>query len=54
MVGVEPICAVLAGHGMRIAPSTYYERVSRGPSRRDQRDEQIGALIAAQHLDLGC
>ena len=46
--GVEPICAVLSEHGCRIAPSTYYERASRGPSRRDQRDEQIAALIAAE------
>lgn len=22
--GVEPICAVLSAHGMKIAPSTYY------------------------------
>jgi putative transposase len=29
--GVEPICAVLSGHGLQIAPSTYYERVTAGP-----------------------
>ena len=23
--GVEPICAVLSAHGVKIAPSTYYE-----------------------------
>jgi putative transposase len=46
--GVEPICAVLSEHGCRIAPSTYYGRVSRGPSRRDRRDEQIAALIEAE------
>ena len=27
--GVEPICAVLTQHGMKIAPSTYYELVNR-------------------------
>jgi transposase len=46
--GVEPICAVLSEHGCRIAPSTYYGRASRGPSRRDPRDEQIAALIEAE------
>jgi putative transposase len=46
--GVEPICAVLSGHGVPIAPSTYYERACRGLSRRDQRDEQIAALIEAE------
>jgi putative transposase len=46
--GVEPICAVLSGHGVPITPSTYYERACRGLSRRDQRDEQIAALIEAE------
>jgi transposase InsO family protein len=27
--GVEPICAVLSGHGMKIAPSTYYAHKAR-------------------------
>jgi len=47
-VGVEPTCAVLSGHGVPIAASTYYGRATRGPSRRDQRDEQIAALIGAE------
>jgi putative transposase len=46
--GVEPICRVLSGHGLQVAPSTYYAWASRGPSRRDQRDEQIAALIEAE------
>ena len=46
--GVEPICAVLSEHGCRIAPSTYYDRLVRTPSRRDQRDSAVAALIAAQ------
>jgi putative transposase len=46
--GVEPICAVLSEHGCRIAPSTYYERLGHTPSRRDQRDSAVAALIAAQ------
>ncbi len=31
--GVEPICAVLAGHGVKIAPSTYYAHRTRALSR---------------------
>lgn len=27
--GVEPICAVLSGHGMKIAPSTFYGHLAR-------------------------
>ena len=27
--GVEPICTVLSGHGVKIAPSTYYAHLSR-------------------------
>jgi putative transposase len=46
--GVEPICAVLSEHGCRVAPSTYYQRLGRTPSRRDQRDSAVAALIAAQ------
>ena len=32
--GVEPICRVLSAHGCKIAPSTYYDAVRRGPSPR--------------------
>ena len=46
--GVEPICRVLTEHGVKIAPSTYYEQVSRQPSRRDVRDGEIVALIGAE------
>jgi len=46
--GVEPICRVLSEHGCPIAPSSYYAAVSRGPSRRQLRDEQLIALIAAE------
>ena len=28
--GVDPICAVLTEHGIRIAPSTYYKAKARG------------------------
>ncbi len=36
--GVEPICAVLTEHGVKIAPSTYYEWKDKLPSRRQERD----------------
>ncbi len=44
--GVESICAVLSEHGTRIAPSTYCEPVSRPPSSRSLRDEDLQAQIA--------
>ena len=46
--GVEPLCAVLSGHGVPISPSTYYEWIGRKPSRRQLRDEQVTALIVAE------
>ncbi|MEG9227288.1 IS3 family transposase [Aeromicrobium sp. Sec7.5] len=46
--GVEPICRVLSEHGLKIAPSTYYDNVSRRPSKRALRDGQIVALIEAE------
>ena len=36
--GVEPICAVLAEHGMPIAPSTYYATVRQPGLRADLDD----------------
>jgi transposase InsO family protein len=46
--GVEPICRVLTEHGCPIAPSTSCQAVSRRPSRRQLRDEQLVAVIAAE------
>ena len=43
--GVESICAVLSEHGVRIAPSTYYEVMTRPPSARALRDEQLRPRI---------
>src|SRR5699024_10890025 len=43
--GVEPICTVLSEHGIKIAPSTYYDNVSRRPSKRTLRDAEILDLI---------
>ena len=47
MYGVEPICRVLTEHGIKIAPSTYYDARFRKPSKRAMRDAEIVALIAA-------
>jgi putative transposase len=44
--GVEPICSVL-----QVAPSTYYAVLSRQPSVRRQRDEELKLEIARVHLD---
>lgn len=43
--GVEPVCRVLTQFVCKIAPSTYYAAVSRPPSARDLRDEQICGLL---------
>ena len=43
--GVEPICTVLTGHGVSIAPSTYYAAKARPPSARTVRDTELKALI---------
>jgi putative transposase len=47
--GVESICTTLAQLGVQIAPSTYYEQVSRRPSRRQIRDEELRAQIERIH-----
>lgn len=39
---------MLSQHGIKIAPSTYYEIVSRRPSRRELRDAEIVELIVAE------
>jgi len=39
--GVEPICRVLAEHGVPIAPSGYYAFKARPPSARARRDELL-------------
>ena len=47
--GVEPICAVLAGHGVNIAPSTYYAHRTRAPSARAVRDAALLPEIRRVH-----
>jgi putative transposase len=53
--GVEPICRVLTGHGVQIAPSTYYAHKTRPPSARAVRDAQLKDDIARvwKDKDLG-
>lgn len=43
--GVEPICRVLIAHGVKIAPSTYYDAHARGRSARAARDEDLKPQI---------
>ena len=40
--GVEPMCAVLAEHGIKISPSTYYEWIAKKPTRQQLRDADQG------------
>jgi len=44
--GIEPICKVL-----QVASSTYYAAISRQPSARRQRDDQLKVEIARVHHD---
>ena len=49
--GVEPICQVLTEHGLKIAPSTYYERVRREPTARECRDQALKVEITRVHRE---
>ena len=49
--GVEPICRVLSGHGITIAPSTYYAALSRPPSKRALSDAALRERIEAIQAD---
>jgi putative transposase len=49
--GVEPICAVLTEHGLKIAPSTYYEHLTRTATARQQRDAYLSEQIRRVHRD---
>ena len=49
--GVEPICTVLSEHGLPIAPSTYYEHVSRPATAREHRDALLLNEIRRVHAD---
>jgi putative transposase len=43
--GVEPICEVLTEHGVKIAPSTFYEWNKQTQDQASARDEQLCVLI---------
>ena len=49
--GVEPVCRVLSGHGVQIAPRTYYAAKVRPPSARSRRDAAVLAEIERMHGD---
>lgn len=49
--GVEPICAVLSEHGVKIAPSTYYEWKDKLPSKRAERDGVLLEHIRRVHAE---
>jgi putative transposase len=49
--GVEPICRVLSGHGLKIATSTYYAAKNRVRSARAMRDADLKAQISRVHAD---
>ena len=49
--GVEPICRVLSGHGVKIAPSTYYAVKTRPPSARQVRDAALTIEIVRVFTD---
>jgi putative transposase len=49
--GVEPICRVLTGHGVTIAPNGYYAHRKRPPSARAQHDARVLAQIVRVHTD---
>jgi putative transposase len=49
--GVEPMCAVLTEHGIKISPATYYEWAGKAPTKRQLRDGELVELIRAQRDD---
>lgn len=51
LFGGEPICRVLAEHGVSIAPSSYYAAKTRPPSPRSQRDQALIPAIRRVHAD---
>lgn len=49
--GVEPMCAVLTEHGIKISAATYYEWAGKTLTKRQLRDNEIVELIRAQRED---
>lgn len=51
--GVQPVCRVLAGHGVAIAPSTYYAAKRRPVSARAVRDAWLTREITRVYKESG-
>jgi putative transposase len=51
--GVQPVCRVLAGYGVAIAPSTYYAAKKRPASARARRDAALLAEIKRVYKESG-
>jgi putative transposase len=49
--GVESICTQLSKLGVPIAPATYYDHLSREPSRRRVRDEALKVQVGRVHTE---
>ncbi len=49
--GVEPLCAVLSEHGIKISASTYYEWIDKRPTKRQLADAELVEVIRAQRDD---
>lgn len=49
--GVEPMCAVLSEHGVKISPWTYDEWVNKQPTKRQLADAELVAIIRGQRED---
>jgi len=47
--GVEPICAVLTEHGVKVATSTYYEHLEKAATARERRDAFLLGEIRRVH-----
>ncbi len=45
------MCAVISERGVPISASTYYEWITKTPTRRQLRDTELIAVIAAQRQD---
>lgn len=49
--GVEPMCAVLSEHGVTISALTYYEWMSKQPTKRELADAELVDVITAARED---
>ncbi len=49
--GVEPICTVLSEHGVKIAPSTYYERRRRPVTDAELEEAYLANALVTLHVE---